>query len=340
VWPYSTYTRITLESNAALKYQQFVLTNPDRVVVDIAGVHLNSVLKNIASQIYSDDPYLKQVRVGQFDQHTVPLVLELKHSVSTHMFSLAPVPEYRHGLVLDLYPSKGGSGAEYDPLLALLEDYNQGVLDRTLPAEAAQAGKAGCDRPTIIMLDFGHGGEDSGAIGILKMRDKDIVLQIAGKLSALIKREPTIKVFMTRNYDVFIPLKVRVAKARKQRADLFVSIHADAFTRRAARGSSVFALSTKGATSSAAKFLAQTQNASDQIGGVSKSGYRYLDHTLFNLVRMATINDILKFGNEVLNRIGKINRLHKNRVDQAGFAVLKAPDIPSILVETSFISNL
>lgn len=166
------------------------------------------------------------------------------------------------------------------------------------------------------------------------------MLQIARKLSALIKREPAMKVFMTRNDDVFIPLKVRVAKVRKQCADLFVSIHADAFTSRAARGSSVFALSTKGATSSAAKFLAQTQNASDQIGGVSKSGDRYLDHTLFDLVQTATINDSLKFGNEVLNRMGKINRLHKNRVEQAGFAVLKAPDIPSILVETAFISNL
>ncbi|MBQ0954443.1 N-acetylmuramoyl-L-alanine amidase AmiC [Serratia symbiotica] len=340
VWPSSTYTRITLESNVALKYQQFVLTNPDRVVVDIVGVHLNSVLKGIASQVHADDPYLKQVRVGQFDQHTVRLVLELKHSVSPHIFSLAPVPEYRHRLVLDLYPTKGGSGTEYDPLLALLEDYNQGVLDRTLPAEAAQAGNAGRDRPIIIMLDPGHGGEDPGAIGMLKTREKDIVLQIARKLSALIKREPAMKVFMTRNDDVFIPLKVRVAKARKQRADLFVSIHADAFTSRAARGSSVFALSTKGATSSAAKFLAQTQNASDQIGGVSKSGDRYLDHTLFDLVQTATINDSLKFGNEVLNRMGKINRLHKNRVEQAGFAVLKVPDIPSILVETAFISNL
>ncbi|NIG87796.1 N-acetylmuramoyl-L-alanine amidase AmiC [Serratia symbiotica] len=340
VWPSSTYTRITLESNVALKYQQFVLSNPDRVVVDIADVHLNSVLKGIASQVHADDPYLKQARVGQFDQHTMRLVLELKHSVSPHIFSLAPVPEYRHRLVLDLYPTKGGSGTEYDPLLALLEDYNQGVLDRTLSAEAAQAGNAVRNRPIIIMLDPGHGGEDPGGIGMLKTREKDILLQIARKLSALIKREPAMKVFMTRNDDVFIPLKVRVAKARKQRADLFVSIHADAFTSRAARGSSVFALSTKGATSSAVKFLAQTQNASDQIGGVSKSGDRYLDHTLFDLVQTASINDSLKFGNEVLNRMGKINRLHKNRVEQAGFAVLKAQDIPSILVETAFISNL
>ncbi|MFS7185793.1 N-acetylmuramoyl-L-alanine amidase AmiC [Serratia proteamaculans] len=340
VWPSSTYTRVTLESNVELKYKQFALTNPDRVVVDIEGVQLNSVLKGIVGQVCADDPYLKQARVGQFDQNTVRLVLELKRSVSPHMFTLAPVPEYRNRLVMDLYPSKGGSGEDYDPLLALLEDYNKGDLERTLPAEAPQAGKAGRDRPIVIMLDPGHGGEDPGAIGKFKTREKDIVLQIARRLSTLIKREPNMKVFMTRNEDVFIPLKVRVAKARKQRADLFVSIHADAFTSRAARGSSVFALSTKGATSSAAKFLAQTQNESDQIGGVSKSGDRYLDHTMFDLIQTATINDSLKFGKEVLNRMSKINRLHKNRVDQAGFAVLKAPDIPSILVETAFISNI
>ncbi|CAI1880501.1 N-acetylmuramoyl-L-alanine amidase AmiC [Serratia plymuthica] len=340
VWPSSTYTRVTLESNTELKYKQFALTNPDRVVVDIEGVHLNSVLKGIVGQVRADDPYLKQARVGQFDQNTVRLVLELKQSVSPHMFTLPPVPEYRNRLVMDLYPSKGGTGEDYDPLLALLEDYNKGDLERTLPAEAPRAGKAGRDRPIVIMLDPGHGGEDPGAIGKFKTREKDIVLQIARKLSALIKREPNMKVFMTRNEDVFIPLKVRVAKARKQRADLFVSIHADAFTSQAARGSSVFALSTKGATSSAAKFLAQTQNESDQIGGVSKSGDRYLDHTMFDLIQTATINDSLKFGKEVLNRMGKINRLHKNRVDQAGFAVLKAPDIPSILVETAFISNI
>lgn len=340
VWPSSTYTRVTLESNVPLKYKQFALSNPDRIVVDVEGVQLNSVLKGLAGQVRKEDPYLKQARVGQFDKNTVRLVLELKQSVSPNMFTLTPVAEYRNRLVMDLYPTKGGSGEEYDPLLALLEDYNKGDVTRSLPADAPKAGKAGRDRPIVIMLDPGHGGEDPGAIGKNKTREKDIVLQIARRLSALIKRESNMKVFMTRNEDVFIPLKVRVAKARKQRADLFVSIHADAFTNRAARGSSVFALSTKGATSNAAKFLAQTQNAADDIGGVSRSGDRYLDHAMFDLLQTATVNDSLKFGKEVLSRMSKINRLHKNRVDQAGFAVLKAPDIPSILVETAFISNL
>nr|WP_113865560.1 N-acetylmuramoyl-L-alanine amidase AmiC [Brenneria salicis]NMN92546.1 N-acetylmuramoyl-L-alanine amidase [Brenneria salicis ATCC 15712 = DSM 30166]RBP64565.1 N-acetylmuramoyl-L-alanine amidase [Brenneria salicis ATCC 15712 = DSM 30166]RLM31344.1 N-acetylmuramoyl-L-alanine amidase [Brenneria salicis ATCC 15712 = DSM 30166] len=340
VWPSSSYTRVTLESNLALKYKQFMLSNPNRIVVDIENIHLNSVLKNIPSQFQQNDPLIKAARIGQFDKDAVRLVLELKQSASPKLFTLAPVAEFKHRLVVDLYPDVGKYDNEEDPLLALLEDYNKGDLERTLPAEAPQQGKAGRDRPLVIMLDPGHGGEDPGAIGKNKTREKDIVLQIARRLRTLIDRESNMKAYMTRNEDVFIPLRVRVAKARKQRADLFISIHADAFTNRAARGSSVFALSKKGATSTAASFLAQTQNESDLIGGVSMSGDRYLDHTMFDLVQTVTINDSLKFGKEILTRLGKVNRLHKNRVDQAGFAVLKAPDIPSVLVETAFISNL
>ncbi|WP_395755167.1 N-acetylmuramoyl-L-alanine amidase AmiC [Edwardsiella ictaluri] len=344
VWPSSTYTRVTLESSHPLKYKQFALSNPDRIVVDIQGVHLNSVLKGIGHQVQGGDPYLKHARVGQFDQKTVRLVLELKQNVSPKVFTLSPVAEFKNRLVVDLYPVAGSPAArmddEDDPLLALLEDYNKGDLERSSPKAGPQKGKAGRDRPIVIMLDPGHGGEDPGAIGKNRTREKDIVLKIAHRLSALIKRQPNMRVYMTRYEDVFIPLKVRVAKARRQRADLFISIHADAFTSRTVRGSSVFALSTKGATSTAARYLAQTQNESDEIGGVSRSGDQYLDHTIFDLMQTATINDSLKFGREVLNRLGRVNRLHKNRVDQAGFAVLKAPDIPSILVETAFISNV
>ncbi|WP_445495153.1 N-acetylmuramoyl-L-alanine amidase AmiC [Photorhabdus sp. SF281] len=339
IWPASSYTRVTLESNIPLKYRQFMLTNPNRIVVDLEGVQLNHTLKGMGEQIQSRDPYLKLVRAGQFDPKTVRLVFEVKQSVSPHMFTLKPVAEFKHRLVLDIYPA-AGANKDDDPLLALLEEYNKGNLVEDLPAETPKSGKAGKDRPIVIMLDPGHGGEDPGAIGKYKTREKDVVLQIARRLRTIIQREPGMKVYMTRNEDVFIPLKVRVAKARKMRADLFVSIHADAFSNRAAHGSSVFALSTKGATSNTARFLAQTQNEADQIGGVSKSGDKYLDHTMFDLLQTATINDSLKFGSEVLKRMGKVNKLHKNRVDQAGFAVLKAPDIPSILVETAFISNL
>ncbi|WP_437612810.1 N-acetylmuramoyl-L-alanine amidase AmiC [Erwinia sp. V71] len=339
IWPSSTYSRVTLESNTPLKYKQFTLSNPDRLVIDIENIHLNHVLKGVGELVLNNDPYIKNARVGQFDQQTVRLVLELKQPVAPRLFTLDPVAGIKNRLVVDLYPTSARV-EEDDPLLALLEDYNKGDLERSQPAEAPLPGKAGRDRPIVIMLDPGHGGEDPGAIGKHKTREKDIVLSIARRLKAMIDKQPNMRAYMTRNEDVFIPLKVRVAKARKQRADLFISIHADAFTSRAARGSSVFALSTKGATSTAARYLAQTQNESDLIGGVSRSGDRYLDHTMFDMVQSLTINDSLKFGKEVLTRLGRINHLHKRSVDQAGFAVLKAPDIPSILVETAFISNL
>lgn len=338
IWPSSTYSRMTLESSVALKYKQFALSNPERLVIDIQGLHLNSTLKGVDKQVRVDDPFIKNARVGQFDSNTVRVVLELKRNVAPKIFNLAPVAGINHRLVVDLYPTQ--NHVEDDPLLALLKDYNQGDLDKDEGVLAPLPGKAGRDRPIIIMIDPGHGGEDPGAHGKYKTREKDIVLKIGRRLKALIDKEPHMKAYMTRNEDVFIPLRVRVAKARKQRADLFVSIHADAFTSRAARGSSVFALSTSGATSAAARFLAQTQNESDLIGGVSKSGDRYLDHTMFDMVQRQTIHDSLKFGKEVLHRMGRINHLHKRTVDQAGFAVLKAPDIPSILVETAFISNV
>ena len=338
IWPSSTYSRMTLESSVALKYKQFALSNPERLVIDIQGLHLNSTLKGVDKQVRVDDPFIKNARVGQFDSNTVRVVLELKRNVAPKIFNLAPVAGINHRLVVDLYPSQ--DHVEDDPLLALLKDYNQGDLEKDEGVQAPLPGKAGRDRPIIIMIDPGHGGEDPGAHGKYKTREKDIVLKIGRRLKALIDKEPHMKAYMTRNEDVFIPLRVRVAKARKQRADLFVSIHADAFTSRAARGSSVFALSTSGATSAAARFLAQTQNESDLIGGVSKSGDRYLDHTMFDMVQRQTIHDSLRFGKEVLHRMGRINHLHKRTVDQAGFAVLKAPDIPSILVETAFISNV
>lgn len=341
IWPSSTYSRITLESTKPLKYKQFALSHPERVVVDISGVQLNSALNHVSHLVRSDDPYIKNARVGQFDPHTVRLVLELKQSVSPKVFTLDPVAGIKNRLVLDLYPAKNRShNHEDDPLLALLQDYNKGDLESGQPVSAPLPGKAGRDRPIIIMIDPGHGGEDTGAIGKHKTKEKDVVLKIARRLKALIDKQPNMRAHMTRSEDVFIPLKVRVAKARRLRADLFVSIHADAFTSRAARGSSVFALSTKGATSTAARYLAKTQNESDLIGGVSMSGDRYLDHTMFDMVQSLTVNDSLKFGKEVLSHMGKINHLHKKKMEQAAFAVLKAPDIPSILVETAFISNL
>ncbi|MBX9297366.1 N-acetylmuramoyl-L-alanine amidase [Chromobacterium vaccinii] len=335
IWPSSTYTRITLESSAAIQYKQFTLANPNRLVIDLQGVQLNGVLKDISSQIAAADPYIRTARAGQFDPDTVRLVMDLKTDVKPQAFALAPVAEYQHRLVVDLYPA---SGQQDDPLLALLQDYNKGKMEQP-PAQIKPKAK-NTDRPIVVMLDPGHGGEDPGAIGLQGNREKDVVLKIGHQLKQLIDAESNMRAYMTRSDDVFIPLGVRVAKARKLNADLFVSIHADAAPNRAARGSSVFALSEKGATSAFAKALAQTENNSDLVGGVKiGSKDKYLAHTLLDLTQTATINDSLKLGKTVLGQLGGLNKLHKNAVEQAGFAVLKAPDIPSILVETAFISN-
>ncbi|WP_043637921.1 N-acetylmuramoyl-L-alanine amidase [Chromobacterium haemolyticum] len=335
IWPASTYTRITLEASEAIQYKQFTIPNPNRLVIDLQGVQLNSVLKDIGGQISAADPYIKTARAGQFDPETVRLVLELKADVKPQAFTLAPVAEYKHRLVVDLYPA---GGQQDDPLLALLQDYNKGKLEQ--PGPQIKPKKKDSNRPIIVMLDPGHGGEDPGAVGLNGTREKDVVLRIGKQLKRLVDAESNMKAYMTREEDVFIPLGVRVAKARKLNADLFVSIHADAAPNRAARGSSVFALSEKGATSAFAKALAQSQNDADLIGGVKiGSKDKYLAHTLLDLTQTATINDSLKLGKTVLGHLGGLNKLHKSAVEQAGFAVLKAPDIPSILVETAFISN-
>ncbi|MCO6545874.1 MAG: N-acetylmuramoyl-L-alanine amidase [Gilliamella sp.] len=339
VWPSSTYTRITLESNIKLNYKSASLFNPNRIVIDIDNINLNPTLKTISSKVLSHDPYIKSIQVLQIDSKIVRIMIELKQNVNPNTFTLSPIAEFKHRLVMDLYPSRTTSTSDDDPLLALLEEYKTGDLSKKQAEIKTQTNKKK-NAPIIVVLDPGHGGEDPGAIGYNRTREKDIVLQIARRTYNLLKKEANIKVYMTRNEDVFIPLKVRVAKARSLRADLFISIHADAFTNRSVGGSSVFSLSTRGASSSAASYLAQTQNEADQIGGVSRSGDKYLDNTILDLVQKTTLNNGVLLGNAILNRMKKINKLHKQSLEKAGFAVLKAPDIPSVLVETAFISNI
>jgi N-acetylmuramoyl-L-alanine amidase len=249
---------------------------------------------------------------------------------------------------------QGFAGLQTAPDISATADPTQAdspVTPSEMPADVAIVAPPMAEPPVVmdkpfsermitVVLDPGHGGEDPGAIGAKGSLEKDITLSIAKKLKAQIDREPNMRAVLTRDGDFFLPLNSRVQKARKVQADLFVSIHADAFTRREANGSSVFALSERGATSAFARYLAQKENESDLIGGVSINVKDpHLARTLLDLSQTATINDSLKLGQAVLGQIGQINRLHKPRVEQAGFAVLKAPDIPSILVETAFISN-
>ena len=387
VWPAQEYTRVTIESAHALRHDSFFLADPDRFVVDLEGVDLDAELKALPDRVGADDPYIKSVRVALNRPNVVRVVFELRTEVKPSIFPLAPAGEYRHRLVLDLYPAKPA-----DPLLALVQprpdpiremaqapllEAAPGAPPAPLPlvklgppaakdgaqgaasdaasdaangaaSDAAQEGaraaprtrRAGVERLVIVAIDAGHGGEDSGARGRGGTCEKNVTLAIARRLKAQLDQEPNMRAVLIRDGDYFIPLAQRVAKARRVHADLFVSIHADGWVRPDARGSSVFALSQRGATSTAARLLAQRENQSDLIGGVNFDVKDpVLARTLLDLSQTAAINDSLKLGRAVLDQLGDVNTLHKAAVEQAGFAVLKAPDIPSILVETAFISN-
>ncbi len=352
VWPAPEYTRVTIESQQPIKHTLFSLDNPDRLVLDLEGVALSATLNDIAGKISVEDPYVKGVRVGRFKPGTVRLVFDLKKQVKPEAFALAPIGEYGHRLVLDVYPLE-----PIDPLLAFLKsreaqrsevppaapDAPPVVAKGDAPAApkaAPRTARPPSERLITIVIDAGHGGEDPGARGRRGTLEKDVTLAISHKLKERIDNEPNMRAVLTRDGDYFMPLHTRVTKARRVRADLFVSIHADAFIKPSANGSSVFALSERGATSAAASWLAKKENDADLIGGVNLGIQDpYLKQTLLDLSQTASINDSLKLGKAVLAEMGGINRLHKNYVEQAGFAVLKAPDIPSILIETAFISN-
>jgi N-acetylmuramoyl-L-alanine amidase len=392
VWPAPDYTRVTLENDGDLKATHMMVANPHRLVIDIDGLELNQALKNLVAKVQPNDPYIRQVRVAQYQPRVVRLVFDLKEEIRPQVFSLAPVGAYRHRLIFDLYPV-----VPVDPIARMIEqgDWSPGpaqpdgvsaaapgqpgsampaptladeppalAATPASPAESAPA-RAGDPAPIrpeapqtpaeprsepnapgkvvrmiTVALDPGHGGEDPGAIGAAGTREKDVVLAIAKRLKQKLEALPNMRVLLTRDADFFVPLATRVAKARQVEADLFVSIHADAFVEPRARGSSVFVLSEKGASSTAARWLANKENEADSIGGVNMRNHdRQLASVLLDLSTTAQIADSMRLGKAVLGEIGGIARLHKAAVEQAGFAVLKAPDIPSILIETAFITN-
>ena len=359
IWPAADYTRVTLEHNAPLKFTHFTVENPDRLVVDIEGVELNSVLDSISRKVATDDPYIKLLRAGRYKPDVVRLVMELKGKVVPQVFEVKPVGEYGYRLVLDVYPV-----TPVDPLMSLVEGRKDAVeplqLDteskareaptrkvETTPAPEApeiqttrKSGKPIVDRLVTITLDPGHGGEDPGAVGSGGTYEKTVTLAVAKRLKARLDAEPNMRAVLTRDSDFFVPLQMRVQKARRLQSDLFLSIHADAWVKPDARGSSVFVLSERGASSTQARMLAQRENDADLVGGVNLSAKDlFLARTLLDLSQTATINDSLKLGKYLLGELGSVNTLHKTSVEQAGFAVLKAPDIPSALIETAFISN-
>ncbi len=359
VWPAQEYTRLTLESDAPISYNIFTVGTPARLVLDLEDVEFNTTLEQLPGKISPADPYVSGVRIGRFKPGVVRLVLDLKAQVKPQVFVLKPVGEYGHRLVLDVYPL-----VESDPVMALLEKKaapapaappaeNTEKTDKpatgfngspaaatTAPARKA-APAADVARLITVAIDAGHGGEDPGARGRSGTHEKHVTLAIARKLKALVDDEPNMRGVLIREGDYFIPLVNRVIKARKVQADLFVSIHADAYVKPHARGSSVFALSERGATSAAAGWLARKENEADQIGGVNIGSVAdpVVASVVYDLAQTATMNDSMKLAKAVLGAIGGVNDLHKSHVEQAGFAVLKAPDIPSILVETAFLTN-
>jgi len=373
VWPAADYTRVTIESDTALVARHTLYSAPDRLVIDIDGLELSPQLRELVGKVRADDPYIAGLRIGQNQPRVVRLVIDLKQPAAPQVFTLTPVAAYRHRLVFDLYPTEAR-----DPLLALLRDKEQAEREAATavrdalgefigrvesgqtgpplppaPSAAASPSQTAAPKPPsaetirkverliIVALDPGHGGEDPGAVGRSGLKEKDVVLAVALQLREQINAQPGMRAFLTRDADFFVPLADRVKKARRVQADLFVSIHADAFVNREARGASVFALSQGAATSTAARWIANKENAADVVGGVNIKAGKDVNvlRTLLDMSTTAQIKDSLRVGHEVLGQLDRVGRLHKPRVEQAGFAVLKAPDIPSILVETAFISN-
>jgi len=401
VWPAPDYSRVTIESDARLSFNQSFVPNPPRLAVDVQGIDLNPALRELVAKVSTDDPTISGIRVGQFGPGVVRLVFDLKQPIAPQVFTLTPVAAYQHRLVFDLYPTQVADPLEaliaerlkesagtstvappsVDPLGELIAQRDTAAKRAGASSDAASAGDhaakaadtiaalpipdgagiksaskrllpqsmralppSATDRLIIIALDAGHGGEDPGAIGPGGTREKDVVLRLAHRLRERINAASSngnpMRAFLTRDADFFVPLHVRVDKARRVQADLFISLHADAFFTPRPQGASVFALSEDGASSSAARWMAAKENKADLIGGLNvRARDAQVKRALLDMSTAAQIKDSLQLGGAMLTEIGRVGKLHKARVEQAGFAVLKAPDIPSVLVEAAFISN-
>ena len=348
IWPAADHTRLTIETSGRPVWTSTTLKGPDRLVIDLeansAGEHLSERIPRNPP----DNPWIRKLLVTQPEVGKVRLMIEFQAEIRADIFTLPPTEPYQYRLVIDLIPRNAP-----DPLAQLIDrrPTNEQGLDallgqlETAPAPAQQRDRSERaerqDRPITIAIDPGHGGEDPGAIGPGGTMEKDVTLMIAQRLFELTQADPALRAMLTRDGDWFVPLGARVAKARRVKADLLVSIHADAFSTSTARGSSVFVLSETGASSTAARWLATKENSADRIGGINlrSAPEREVRELLLDLSTTAQINDSLRVGNSVLEELRGVGRLHKPSVERAGFAVLKAPDIPSILVETAFISN-
>ena len=316
VWQSPESTRLVFDLTAPVKHKIFPLSNPSRVVIDLTDAR---ILQDVR-KVDLDGTTIKRIRTGKRGKGGTRVVLDLNETLKPSSFALKPNDVYKsHRLVIDL--KRMGTGQVVKPVKKI---------------ESRPTGK----RNIIIAIDAGHGGEDPGATGPKKTREKHVVLAIAKELEKLFKKQPGFKPFMVRTGDYYIGLRDRTEKARAANADFFVSIHADAFKHPSAHGSSVYVLSDRGATSETARWLADKENKADLIGGVSlEDKDDDLKMTLLDLSMTYQRNSSKGAGSSILGYMGKISRLHKKRVEEAAFAVLKAPDMPALLVETGFISN-
>ena len=319
IWPAPDHTRLVLDTGGQVEHNIFSLSGPARLVIDLKNANLKTDFSGLD---LSGSP-IKRIRSAPRNGTDLRVVLDLKADIKPRSFQLEPNQQYGHRLVVDLI-DESGSRLEKATTPTVTQD---------------SSGK----RDVIVVIDAGHGGEDPGAIGPRGTREKDVVLKMAKILANLINDRPGYTAKLTRTGDYYIDLRSRTLLARKHNADLFVSVHADAFRTPQPRGASVFALSQRGATSETARWLAKTENRSDLIGGaggVSLDGRDdMLAGVLLDLSMTASINSSLGVGDSILGRLGSVAKLHKKGVEQAAFAVLKSPDIPSVLVEAGFISN-
>jgi N-acetylmuramoyl-L-alanine amidase len=339
LWRAPDNTRLVFDLSGPVQHSVFTLSAPDRLVIDINGATLGAPLT-----VSTSNTPINSVRSAQRTPSDLRVVIDLKKAVTPKSFVLAPNAQYGNRLVVDLYDQEADAIAATAPPPTPAPPATTPAVPVT-PAQPAikltpvPSGK----RDLVVAIDAGHGGEDPGASGSRGQHEKDIVLQIAKELQRQINAEKGFRAELTRTGDYFIPLRKRTEIARKKGADLFISIHADAAPSKAAFGASVFALSDRGATSETARWLADSENRSDLIGGAGNVSLddkdRMLAGVLLDLSMTATLSSSLNVGQKVLGNMGRITSLHKRRVEQAGFMVLKSPDIPSILVETGFISN-
>ena len=311
-------TRIVIETKKRPAYKVFSLSDPERLVIDIANTKLD---KKIAPSTFANS-YIADMRHAQ-RKSSLRLVFDLKQRVTPNNFLLAPSAKNHYRLVLDLSTGKGKQSASKKPANSIS---SAPIQRRPL-------------RDVVIAIDAGHGGKDPGAIGYAGTYEKNIVLQISKRLKRLLDAQPGMRAVLTRSNDRYLTLRERTTNARKNRADLFISVHADAVESRHAYGSSVYVLSKRGASSEAAKILARSQNAADMVGGVSLGGKdKVLQHVILDLSQTATIDASTELAHNVIAELSRLGKT-KGKVGHAGFVVLKSPDIPSILVETAFISN-